>query len=346
MNNKIKIAQIGVSHEHALGKMETLRRMPETFEIAGVTDDSATYAAKFPAAGTAAYAGLKIMTEDEVFRIPGLQAVIVEVPNTKLVPTAIRCMRHNLPMHLDKPGGEDLGLFKKLLIGCMEKNLPLQMGYMFRGNPAFKFCLKIIRENWLGEIFAIDCDMNHSYGGSDYQAYLSKFRGGIMFNLGCHLIDFIVAAMGPPENVVPFLKSSGTASNTVKNNCMSVLEYPGAAVSVRCCSQGDITRRALKIAGTGGWVELCPLERFDGERLTMKMFIREDRPGYRAGMHIVDFGIQSDRYMEQLSEFAGMVRGELSNPYSFKHDYVVQKVLLAASGYIKWRKNDACDDFN
>ena len=39
---KIKIAQIGVCHEHASGKITALRRLPELFEIVGVVDGNAT----------------------------------------------------------------------------------------------------------------------------------------------------------------------------------------------------------------------------------------------------------------------------------------------------------------
>lgn len=333
---RIKIAQIGVSHEHAAGKIITLRQMSDVYEIVGVVDDSATAAPKFPN-GMEHFEGLRRMTEEEVFRYPGLQGVVVEVPNTELVPTAIRCMEHNLPMHLDKPAGEDLTLFGKLLDGCRAKNLPLQMGYMFRGNPAFQFCLKIVKENWLGDIFEVEADMNHSYGGESYQEYLGRFRGGIMFNLGCHLIDFVVAMMGAPEHIMPFLKSTPDVSPAIKNNCMTVLEYPYATVILRCCSRGVLPRRRLKISGTKGWVELCPLERFDDEALLLKMSLTEDRGPYAAGNHVLDFGIRRDRYVEQLAELAGMIRGEIQNPYTYEHDYLVEKVLLAASGYTQWR---------
>ena len=45
---KIRIAQIGVTHEHAPGIMATLRKMPDVFEIAGYVDDSASTAPKYP----------------------------------------------------------------------------------------------------------------------------------------------------------------------------------------------------------------------------------------------------------------------------------------------------------
>ena len=335
---KIRIAQIGVTHEHAPGIMATLRKMPDVFEIAGYVDDSASTAPKYPGEWQKTFEGLKKMTMEELFAVPGLRGVVVETPNTELVPTAIRCMEHNLPMHMDKPAGEDAALFRKLLDGCRARKLPLQMGYMFRGNPAFQFCLKIAGEKWLGDIFAVECDMNHSYGNDLYQTYLGKFKGGIMFNLGCHLIDFIVALLGAPDTVTPFLKSTPDVAPEIRNNCLAVLEYPHATAVIRCCSRGDLRHRMLKICGTKGWLELCPLERFDNEALLMKLSLSEDRGGYAAGLHVLDFGVRHDRYLEQMKEFASLIRGEIRNPYDYEHDDLVENVLLAASGYTEWSK--------
>ena len=40
---KIRVAQIGVGHDHASGFMDTMRRMPETYEVVGVCAESAEY---------------------------------------------------------------------------------------------------------------------------------------------------------------------------------------------------------------------------------------------------------------------------------------------------------------
>ena len=173
---KIRIAQIGICHEHASGKIVSLKRLPEVFEIVGVVNDMES--SKTPRCGTPSlepYKYLRWMTEEEVLNTPYLDAVVVEVPNNELVSVALRCMERNLPMHMDKPAGEDPALYRKLLDGCRERNLPFQMGYMFRGNPAFQFCIRAIREKLLGEVFEIEADMNHCYGGEEYQEYIGKF---------------------------------------------------------------------------------------------------------------------------------------------------------------------------
>ncbi len=336
---KIKIGQIGVCHEHADGKINTLRKMSDVFEIVGVVDEKSYSTTPRKGDGNmGCFEDLKFMTEEELFQTPGLQAVTVEVPNLELVSTAMRCMERNLAMHMDKPGGDDLEVFAKLRKGIEDKGLPFQMGYMFRGNPAMQWCLKAARNGWLGDIMEIQGSMSHNYGNDAYQEYIGKFPGGIMFNLGCHLIDFVVAMMGAPDKITPFLKSTPEQPDSVKNNCTTIFDYEHAIVSIRACSReiDGLNRRRLKISGTNGSIELCPLERFDGEPLQMRLSLQKDIPEYSAGNHTLDFGIIEDRYESQLLELAKTINGEMDNPYGYEHDYLVQKVLLAASGYTKW----------
>lgn len=127
--NRIKIGQIGISHEHALGKIISLRGMPDVFELVGVVDDSNSKSAKFVNGDRKPYEGVNRMTEKELLNYPGLQAVTVEVPNDDLVPATFRCVERNLAIHMDKPAGVSLEAYKKLLDGCKARKLPFQMGY-------------------------------------------------------------------------------------------------------------------------------------------------------------------------------------------------------------------------
>ena len=91
---KIKIAQIGITHEHAPGKYATLKNMPETYELVGVYNDMDTYStpAYIPPSLLNAYKDANWMSLDEILNYPDLDAVAVEVPNNELVPIAMRCM--------------------------------------------------------------------------------------------------------------------------------------------------------------------------------------------------------------------------------------------------------------
>lgn len=339
MMKRTKIGQIGICHEHASAKFHALRGLPDIFEIVGVVDDRSSKSARFFDGSTEVYQGTTWMTEQELLDYPGLQAVTVEVPNEDLVPTSVRCAERNLAIHMDKPAGSSLEAYKNLLDACKAGGLPFQMGYMFRNNPAFQLCMKAVREKWLGDVFEIQANMSHNYGGAAYQKYLGEFKGGIMYNLGCHLIDFIVTLMGRPEKITPFLKSTSGLPGSIKNNGLAILEYPHATATVRACSLevDGLAHRRLKVCGTRGTIELSPLERFDGEPLLMQLTLLEGNETYSAGAHVVNTGTRLDRYRDQLLELAGIINGEIQNPYTYEHDYLVHEATLAAAGYTLWK---------
>jgi len=308
---KVRIAQIGISHEHAAGKMQ------DVFEIAGIVDDRAAIHTpifhpadpdKFPGAHE-----FPFLTMEQVLADPTIEAVTIEVPNNEVVPTAMKCMERGLAMHMDKPAGEDLALYKKLLDGCEAKDLPFQVGYMFRNNPAMLFILKAARAGWLG---------------------------GIMYNLGCHFIDYFVRLLGVPDKITSFLKAGPNSVNGGKNLALSVFEYPHAIATVRAFDRepNGGMRRRLRVGGTDGIIEFSPVERFDGKPIEVSMTLRNGNEEFAASTHNLTFGPVADRYEDQLLELARIVRGEIANPFTRKHDYDVHRVILAASGVIGWNK--------
>ena len=336
---KIRIAQIGVTHEHAVGKMLSLKALPEVFEIAGYVNDLAL--TKTPRLGETlhpCFHDLKSLSLEEVLCDPSIRAVTVEVPNDELVPFAMKFAEKGVAIHMDKPAGPDLMLYRKLLALCKAKKIPFQMGFMFRSNPAFRFCLQAIRKKWIWEVSFIEADMNHCYGGEPYQDYIGKFPGGIMYNLGCHIIDFIVSAMGRPRKVTPFLRSASGYPASVKNNCLAVLEYPNAFAVVAACSKtsGNIDARMLRVNGDKGSLFVSPLEHFDGAAIEMELRLCEGNEVYPAGTHTLRFPPQKDRYANQLTELAEVIRGEREVSFPLEHDDLVHEVTLAAAGLLDW----------
>src|SRR5690606_41546730 len=63
---KIKIGQIGVTHEHAAPRMESLKKLPEIYEIVGVVDDRSSNAARYAGDNLKPYEGIKRSEERRV----------------------------------------------------------------------------------------------------------------------------------------------------------------------------------------------------------------------------------------------------------------------------------------
>jgi predicted dehydrogenase len=335
-DKRIKIAQIGIGHNHAEGNMQALRKLPEIFEIVGVVEDDPEW--KRQRGGLKAYEGLTWLSEEELFQIEGLQAVAVETDGFDLVPTALRCAEHNLHLHLDKPGGESMEAFRKLVTGCEQRNLTLQLAYAYRYNPAIKFAIEAMQKGWLGEIFEIHAVMSRYDGdNSDYRKWLGQFKGGAMYIFAGYLVDIVVSMLGRPDKVTPFMKM--TRNDGLIDNGLAVLEYPRATATVRVSVEeiDGMKHRRLIICGTKGTVEICPLEqpgdRYYTDPLVARLTLKHDVPGYAAGTRQVDCGVMGDRYGRQLTEFAELIRGEKENPFDYQHELLVQATLLQASGY-------------
>ncbi|MEA3226649.1 MAG: Gfo/Idh/MocA family oxidoreductase, partial [Planctomycetota bacterium] len=181
----IKVGQIGTAHAHASGKMATLRKLSDYYDVVGIVEPDPERQRKLR--NNSAYRGLKWISEEQLLNTPGLQAVAVETDIPELVPTGMRCVSAGMHIHLDKPAGLSLSAFRKLLDDATRRKLTVQMGYMFRHNPAFRFCFQAAQRGWLGDVFEVHGVISKTVG-AEQRKRLAIYPGS-MFELGCHLID-------------------------------------------------------------------------------------------------------------------------------------------------------------
>ena len=153
---RIKVGQIGIGHNHASEKMNTVRKFPELFEVIGFAEENERWIEK--RGGLPAYEGVPRMSVEEI--IAGSDAVLVESDVWDLVKYGKRCIDAGKHIHLDKPGGSSLEEYKELLDAAKEKDLVVQLGYMYRYNPAVQKCFELVNSGALGEIYSINAEMS------------------------------------------------------------------------------------------------------------------------------------------------------------------------------------------
>ncbi len=320
---KIRIGQIGTAHAHAGGKMDTMRKSAD-FEVVGVVASAA--ARRTAAENSTTYAGLPWMTEEQLLATPGLQAVAVETEVKDLLATAARCIAAGKHIHLDKPAGESLPAFKRLLDDATARKLTVQMGYMFRYNPAFELLFQLHRDGALGEVFEIDTVMSKLIDAGGRKALL-PYRGGAMFELGCHVIDAVVTILGRPQKVTPHNRS--VAGDGFPDNQLAVLEYPKATVTVRSAltEVDGGSRRQFVVCGTRGTFDIRPLE-----AAAARLALDAPRGEWKRGYQDVKFPKTGGRYDGDFADFAKVIRGEKTFAFTPAHDLAVQETVLLASG--------------
>jgi predicted dehydrogenase len=317
----IRIGQIGTKHAHAAGQLEMLRACAD-YEVVGVVEPDEARRKKVEK--DKAYAGLPWLTEEQLLNTTGLQAASVETDVGDLLNTAEKVVNAGLHLHLDKPAGESLEQFKRILDTATSKKRLVKMGYMFRYNPGFDLAVKAVREGWLGEISVIHAEMSKFMDDAG-RAEMLPYKGGSMFELGCHVIDSVVRLLGKPEKVSPHVRRG---KDGWADNMLAVLDYPRATATVRSSMievQGG-ARRQFVVCGNMGTVEILPLE-----APVVRLMLDRPRGEYKKGIQTVKVP-NLPRYAADWVDFAKAIREEKAWEFTPEHDLAVQETVLRASG--------------
>lgn len=323
--SKIKIGQIGTGHGHAAGKMDVFRNSTE-FEVVGIVEPDPQLRKR--AEAQSAYRDLPWMTVDQLLDVNGLQAVAIETRPGDLLNHAETCVQAGKHIHLDKPAGESLPQFRRILDTAMSKHLCVQMGYMYRYNPAVVLMKQLVKNGALGEPFEVHCVMSKVVDDVNRKEH-GAYAGGMMFELGCHLIDVVVDLLGKPDRVTPFARHVSPQQDRLLDNMLAVLEYPRAIATVKSSGvevDGG-SRRQFTLCGTEGTLHIQPL---DAPKV-VKLVLSRERGKYQKGHQDVSVD-PYQRYVADAAEFASVIRGEKVLGWTPMHDLAVQETVLRSSG--------------
>lgn len=168
-----------------------------------------------------------------------------------------------------------------------------------------------------------------TYHGAEYKRWLTNFDGGIMYILGSHLIDLCVSILGEPQRITSFLKHTGLDGVDLPDNNLAVLEYEKALarVFVSSVEVNGWGRRQFVVAGSKGTVNIVPIEnetKMTYADVDISKNIYEDEKIY---VDVKDLP-KDCRYDTMMKDFYDYVTGKKENPYSYEHEYTVQKVIV------------------
>ena len=320
---KIRIGQIGVGHAHA-GKLSVYRSSPD-YEVVGVVEPDPELRKK--AESQDLYQGLPWMTQEQLLNVPGLQAVLVETRVRDLLNVAEVCVGAGKHIQIDKPAGESLPQFARILESATKQKVLVQMGYMYRYNPAVSLLRDFLKRGWLGDVFEVHAVMSKVVDPAS-RRQLAEYPGGVMFELGCHIVDLVVGVLGKPTHVTPFPQHSSSEEDQFVDNMLAVFEYPRATATVKSSALevDGFERRHLVVCGTGGTFHIQPLD-----DPSARVALSTPRGSYTKGYQDIAFP-KYVRYVDDAADMARIIRGEKDTDFPPSHDLAVQSSLLLACG--------------
>jgi predicted dehydrogenase len=321
----MKMAQYGTGHGHAGGKWAAMKKSPDV-ELAGIYEPDPARRNR-PEYGDARWYG----SADEMLGDSSIGAVAVEGFNHESLGQATEVALAGKHLWYDKPAGDDWPGYLRLIEIVRERNLRLQMGYMLRYHDAFVWLAEKALGGELGDVFQLRAHFSTHIpvdGPANSRRLISRHRGGMLYDLGGHMLDQVCWLLGRPTRITSFLRNDATPELPhFADNTLGVFEYPRAIATVEIAAmEPRPMARRFEVYGTKASVVL--IEPFEpGGR------IRFVKDGGKEELVETPAPSRQELYERELAAFLGVLGGRAPDR-PLEHEVLVQETLLRATGGI------------
>ncbi len=325
---KIRILQVGHKHDHGKQTFDSLMRLDKLFDVIGIADEDVENAKRWVTNAPAFY------TIEEALQLD-IDAVTVECEEEKATEYALMFAERGIHVHLDKPGTQNIKSFNRLCDIIRERSLVLQMGYMYRYNPMICELIDRVRRGELGDIFSVEAQMSVRHD-REKRMWLGKFKGGMMYFLGCHLVDLVLQICGDPEEIIPLSLATGADDISSEDYGFAVFKYKNGVSFVKSCASeyNGFARRQIVVTGSLGTAEIKPIEIICGDDIytPIRTTLDVDDPPAWADGACEGRSEMFNRYDGMMTAFAEYINGTEINPYTPEYEKKLFSVLMQCCG--------------
>ncbi len=314
-------AIIGTAHSHALGHLEAIRDSENYHFVAAAEPDPALLE---KARANPRWQGVRWTSVEDILSDGEVQMVCVETDPLDVLPYSLASVRAGKHTKIDKAPGVNLDLLRRIYREAQDRSVVVQIGYVYRYNPAFRLARRAIEGGWLGPVRSVLCQMNDTQT-PESRRRLDRYPGGQMYEICCHMIDALIWLMGPPKRVSSVLRQTKPQQDGMEDDVVGTFEFDPAVATVKSHTRnGD---RYFYIFGEKGSIQID-----SPDRPEVRLSLSEPNGEFPSGTRSVPVG-PSRRYLPDMDDLAGAIReGRWVEHFTPEHDLAVQRALLQACG--------------
>lgn len=279
MSQPIAVGLLGITHPHASARVRALWEIDGVSVVAAADDDArlSYFTDKY---------GLEARSIDGVLSDPQINAVMVHSKSKDMVAHAERAIAAGKSVVVEKPGGgtvADLERLRDLEVEANGRGLVIQVGYNVRLAESIERAAALLAEGVIGEVVTVSA-RGAAFVGEHLTQHLNQpaDMGGVLWILGCHMLDSLVRVFGAPESVNARVHKSSRLSgdDSREDSAAVLLNYPD--LSMTFSFDGHDNREwfessAITVYGTTGQIEVGILPQ------RLRVFVDADRGGFAAG---------------------------------------------------------------
>jgi len=310
---QVRIAVIGAG---LIGRthIAVLRSGNVDWTLAAVADPLPAAAEQASALGYPLYPDFEQMFEHTM-----PDGVVIAVPNQMHVKVGLACIARKIPILVEKPVADSVEEALELIQAGERANVPILIGHHRRHNPIMRKAAEIVREGGLGTVVAATALYLLHKPDSYYDTSWRRQPGGgpVLLNT-IHDIDCLRMLCGDIESVQA-TTSNAVRGFAVEDTAAAVLRFKSGALGTLLCSDTVSApwnwewgsrenpsfpfepENCIMLAGTRGSLSVPTL------------LHRWHEPGEESWYNPLTqkrvYVRSADAYLEQMRNFAGVIRG-------------------------------------
>ena len=235
--------------------------------------------------------------EEALGERPGL--VVVAVPNAGHVEVANAAIESGVPLVVDKPLASTVAEAEGIVAAARAAGVLLTVFQNRRWDSDHLTLRRLLGEGALGEVARYESRFERwrpaPKGGAWREELSSEEGGGVLLDLGSHLIDGAIDLFGPPTGV--YAEVAARRGGPADDDAFVALHHPGGTISHLWCSAvAAVPAARLRVQGSAAGFVVADLDPQEAKL----------RAGERPGA--ADFGMPTE------PEYPRLVHGEESTP--------------------------------
>ena len=291
----LKFGIVGCGAVVTLHQLPAFRRSPAVRVEALVDRDRAW-------ASTVASRSKISASYDDPRRLIGkVDAVLVATPNSTHADISCELLEHGVHVLCEKPLATSGAEGDRMLEAARRGGARLMAAQCLRFSPNIDMLHTMLRAGWLGTIEEVTATIGGPYRTvarrTDFRRQRQLSGGGVLLDLGVHVVDLAVWLAGAPPVEVSYA-SRADAGWEVESEVEVRLRFPGDAQAALQASFSRQLGNELVVRGSEGWAR-APLY-LPGE---LTFFAPEAGMCRRAGVQTVQLPVGGDMYDAQIAHF-------------------------------------------
>ncbi len=234
---------------------------------------------------------------ESLLRDPGIDAVVLATPHSQHVEQTLACAQAGKAVYVEKPLALHHAQAVQVALACRQAGVVLAVGHNRRFLPAVQALIQMAAAGELGQLLHVEGNFSGSFGfdydDTAWRANPSEAPGGGLTLMGVHILDAMIAMMGPIAAL-----SATSVRQVLKieldDTSSATLRFASGATGYMSTLTATPRLFRLQVFGTRGWahvldhevLEVCDASgqvrrltfpRDDAERLALEHFARAVR---------------------------------------------------------------------